>query len=51
MSDVIAWLESPEGMEWSRNAHCRPISSRPAFLVTIKDDAVSADYAAILWRV
>lgn len=35
MNDIIGWLESPEGEEWSRDNH----RSIPVILVAMKDDA------------
>jgi hypothetical protein len=41
---VIAWLESPEGEQWSRRAHCRQQDAvyRVA-LISVKEDRYS-DY-------
>jgi hypothetical protein len=38
MRDVIAWLESPEGEEWSRKEHVKPDNNH-AHLVAVKTDA------------
>lgn len=39
MSDVVKWLESPEGEYWSRQRHAR----FPGVLMAIKDDAAAED--------
>lgn len=54
MSEVIAWLESPDGEKWSRRIHRndRHDNLMPALLVTIKDDdsdMVDAMYGRPVW--
>lgn len=49
-SEIIQWLESPEGERWSRCTHSY---NRINLLVSVKneDTDILDEYAAILWRV
>ena len=40
MIEVIKWLESPEGEEWSCSTHCHP---RAGILVSLKEDFYRED--------
>lgn len=55
-SDIIEWLESPEGEIWSRVHH--PPSSDRLFLLSVKEDRPAEKFevcpynqVAILWHV
>jgi hypothetical protein len=45
MNEIIEWLDSPEGRQWSRE-HFRPIFN----LVSVKDDvSLESEFHAFIW--
>ena len=49
MSEVITWLESPEGEAWSRRFHANE-QGFTTMLISVKDDTVpDDDVTNIIW--
>lgn len=47
-SDVVKWLESPDGEKWSRQFHIDSSFHLPAVLIQLKDD-VNPEQDSYLW--
>lgn len=48
-NDVVAWLESPEGEEWSRLFHAPGYRKRLTLLMVVKDDDEDSQIFDWLW--